>query len=65
MQKIKQSCHPDGWPTGRPMKTNEALKIIGGSIEQTVKDAWLVDRFTCQRMQDWRQATEGPGQRLL
>ena len=21
MQKIKQSCHPDGWPAGRPMKT--------------------------------------------
>jgi hypothetical protein len=46
------------------MQTKEALKIIGGAV-QAFKDAWLVDRFTCQRMQDWRQAPEGPGQRLL
>ena len=44
------------------MQTKEALKIIGGSTEQTVKNAGLVDRFTCQGMQDWRQAPEGAGQ---
>ena len=47
------------------MQTKEALKIIGGSPEQAFKDAGLVDRFTCQRMQDWRQASEGPGLSLL
>ena len=46
------------------MKTKEAFKIIGGSealkiIGGSRQDAWLVDRFTCQRMQDWRQAPEG------
>ena len=47
------------------MKTSEALKIIGVLAEQTFKDAGLVDRFTSQGMQDWRQAPEGPGLCLL
>jgi hypothetical protein len=42
------------------MQTKEALKNYRRQPEQTVKDAWLVNRFTCQRMQDWRQAPEGP-----
>jgi hypothetical protein len=29
--------------------------------EQTVKDAWLVNWSSCQRMQDWRQAQKVPG----
>ena len=33
--------------------------------EQAFKDAWLVDRFTGQGMQDRRQASEGSGLSLL
>ena len=27
---MKQSCHPDGWPAGRPLLKKEAHKIVGG-----------------------------------
>ena len=27
---MKQSCHPDGWPAGRPLLKKEAKKIVGG-----------------------------------
>ena len=32
---------------------------------EAIKDAWLVDRFTCQGMQDRIKACEGTRQRLL
>ena len=35
MQKIKQSCHPDGWPAGRPMKTIKVY-IEGGVCTDVV-----------------------------
>ena len=40
------------------MKQTKRGKLVGGLLKQTFKDAWLVDRFTCQRMQDRRQATD-------
>ena len=42
------------------MKTR-SIKNYRRQPEQAFKDAGLVDRFTCQGMQDWRQAPAVPG----
>ena len=43
------------------MKTDEALKIIGGSLSKPSKMPGLVDRFTCQRVQDRIKLQKVPG----
>ena len=42
-----------------------SIKNYRRQPKQALKNAWLVDRFTGQRMQDWRQAPASEGQRLL
>jgi len=37
----------------------------GWRAVEAKQDAWMVNRFTCQRMQNRRQAPEGTWQRML
>jgi len=36
----EKSCKPHGWPAGRPMKTSEALKLVGGLSNPSKMPGW-------------------------
>ena len=54
---IKGSYRRDGY--------KESITDYRRQPKQTFKDAWMVDRFTSQRMQNRQQATAGEGLSLL
>ena len=37
-----QSCHPDGWPAGRPMNTKEAWTLVGGLSKPSKMPGWSI-----------------------
>ena len=60
--KVKQSCHPTGWPAGRPMKVKDAKKITE-SLTRTSKMPGLsysLPAWACQTGAKLRKIPTSP-----
>ena len=41
-KEASNSCHPTGWPAGRPMNTKEAWALVGGLSKPSKMPGWSI-----------------------
>jgi len=41
-KEASNSCHPTGWPAGRPMNTKEAWTLVGGLSKPSKMPGWSI-----------------------